>query len=75
VLGWIALARLIHGMAGNRWRVSRKTLIGLMDWVSKPSFSPEQVEPHPPCPMLPPGRSLFQRSAARRSAPHSMVGA
>ena len=31
------LARLIHGIAGIRWRASRKSLIMFRDWVPRPT--------------------------------------
>jgi hypothetical protein len=59
------LARLIQRMPGIRWRVSRKALIALRDWVSKPSCPRERAEPHPPCLLIRPCRSIFQPSVAR----------
>jgi len=67
------LTRLIHGMAGIRWRVSRKALIGLADWVSTPSGPHEHAEPHPPWPTIRSSRSAFQPSPGRNSPLPSMV--
>ena len=69
------LARVIHRMPGIRWRMSRKALFSLKDWVSKPSRPFEHAEPHPPCPTILCCRSTFQPWAARRSLRPSMVGA
>jgi hypothetical protein len=59
------LAVLIHRMAGIRWRVSRKALIELRDWVSKPPLPRERAEPHPPCPLIRSSRLAFQPSIGR----------
>jgi hypothetical protein len=59
------LAHLIQGMAGIRWRVSRKVLKAFKDWVLRPSCPRERTEPHPPCPTIRSCRSTFQPSAAR----------
>jgi hypothetical protein len=63
--GLTGLAGLIQRMPGIRWRVSRKALIALTDWVSKPSCPRERAEPHPPCLLIRPCRSIFQPSVAR----------
>jgi hypothetical protein len=69
------LADLIRGMAGIRWRVSRKSLTLFKDWVSKPSCPRNHSESHPPCTTIRLNHSDFQRSEARNSRRHSMVGA
>jgi hypothetical protein len=49
--------------------------IGLRDWVSRPSCPRERAEPHPPCPTIRSCLLVFERSAARKWARHSMVDA
>ncbi len=61
----VRLARLIHGMAGIRWRVSHNALKAFKDWVSKPSCPRQRSVPHPPCPTIRRCRSAFQPWAAR----------
>ncbi len=73
--GIIFLAHLIHDRAGIRWRVSRKVLITLRDWVSRPSFSRDRAEPHPPCPRIGLSHSVFQPSAVRKWSPPLTVAA
>jgi hypothetical protein len=53
-------------MATIRWRVSRKALIELKDWVSKPSCPRDRPEPHPPCPTIRSSRLVFQPLAAKK---------
>jgi hypothetical protein len=69
------LTDLIRDKAGIRWRVSRKVLITFRDWVSKPSFSRDRAEPHPPCPRIRLSHSVFQPSTVRKWSPPLTVAA